>query len=46
MSALDKGECTVDEPGAQERTPLHRAVGGGHTEIVKLLIDRKANIER
>ena len=45
IAALDSKECSVDEPGAQERTPLHRAVGGGNKDIVQLLIERNANIE-
>ena len=30
--------------GAQNRTPLHRAVGKGFDEIVKLLLDKGADV--
>lgn len=48
----DAGECEdlisggadVNEPGAQDRTALHRAVAGKHAHVVKLLISKGANV--
>ena len=40
---LDEG-VNVDVRGAQDRTPLHRAVGGNNSDIVAALIERGANV--
>ncbi len=34
---------SINVRGAQQRTPLHRAVGKGHNHIVNLLIEKKAD---
>lgn len=34
----------VNARGAQQRTPLHRAVGKGHDSVVQHLIDKKADV--
>ena len=40
---LDEGD-DVNCKGAQNRTPLHRAVGKGHNAVVELLISRNADV--
>ena len=40
---LDSGE-DVNTLGAQNRTPLHRAVGKGHNPVVQLLIQKGADL--
>jgi ankyrin repeat protein len=40
LEAGDDPNCR----GAQQRTPLHRAVGKGHNDVVRLLLDKKADI--
>lgn len=40
---LDQGE-DVNSRGAQNRTPLHRAVGKGHNPVVQLLITKGADL--
>ena len=38
------GEFDVNSRGAQNRTPLHRAVGKGHDSVVECLIEMKADL--
>ena len=38
-------EEKVNAPGASERRPLHRAVGGDHTLVVKVLLEAGANVD-
>lgn len=38
------GECDVNEPGAQSRTALHRAVGKGFDNVVKFLLENGADV--
>jgi ankyrin repeat protein len=40
---LAQGE-DVNSRGAQNRTPLHRAVGKGHNGVVRLLIQKGADL--
>lgn len=44
MSILDIGEISVDELGASDRTPLHRAAGANHVQCCKTLITFGANL--
>jgi len=41
---LDETPDVINAKGAQNRTPLHRAVSKGHNDIVRLLIERKADV--
>eukprot|EP00954_Amorphochlora_amoebiformis_P013902 1091197-Amorphochlora_amoeboformis.AAC.1 len=41
---LLKEGVSVDERGAQNRTPLHQATGKKFDEVVKILIDHKADV--
>lgn len=41
---VDNG-VDVNIPGAQKRTPLHKAVGGCHADIVEMLLTAGANSE-
>ena len=41
VEALSSG-INVNAPGAANRSAIHRAVGGGHREIVELLIEKGA----
>lgn len=41
---LSSGALAVDTPGAQGRTPLHRALGSGHVRVVEMLLERKADV--
>jgi ankyrin repeat protein len=43
IELLDAGD-DVNSRGAQNRTPLHRAVGKGHNKVVKILVDRGADV--
>mmetsp|Transcript_11508 Transcript_11508/g.20972 ORF Transcript_11508/g.20972 Transcript_11508/m.20972 type:complete len:177 (+) Transcript_11508:277-807(+) len=43
---LEEGEIAVDEPGAAERRPLHRAAGGNHIDICKFLIEKGAQVDQ
>mmetsp|Transcript_36519 Transcript_36519/g.85361 ORF Transcript_36519/g.85361 Transcript_36519/m.85361 type:complete len:178 (-) Transcript_36519:112-645(-) len=36
----------IDVPGASDRRPIHRAVGGNHLEIAKYLVDKGASINQ
>ena len=42
-SIVESGEVQVNAPGAQERTPLHRAVGGDHLGCAKVLVELGAD---
>jgi len=44
IELLDSGAHTVNCRGAQNRTPLHRAVGKGHNDVVRMLIEKKADL--
>lgn len=37
------GVHDIDGAGAQGRTPLHRAIGAGHIETARALLEQKAN---
>ncbi|CAM9397772.1 unnamed protein product [Discosporangium mesarthrocarpum] len=41
---IDKGEIDVNEPGAAERRPLHRAAGGNNVEIMNYLLEKGAPV--
>jgi len=41
---VNENKEDINVQGAQNRTPLHRAVGKGHNNIVTLLIDKKADV--
>ena len=38
-------EEKVNAPGASERRPLHRTVGGDHAQVVKVLLEAGANVD-
>lgn len=43
----DEGEDPIDvnEPGASERRPLHRAAGAGHTELCEYFLQKGAELD-
>ena len=43
---VETNAADVNAPGAQERTPLHRAVGINHTEIAKYPVEKGADINK
>ena len=43
QAELDKG-VDVNVKGSHEETPLHWAAGGGHKEIVELLVNNGADV--
>ena len=46
MTILDASEISVDELGAADRTPLHRAAGANHVECCKTLISFGADLNK
>eukprot|EP01029_Cantina_marsupialis_P028449 TRINITY_DN776188_c0_g1_i1.p1 TRINITY_DN776188_c0_g1~~TRINITY_DN776188_c0_g1_i1.p1 ORF type:complete len:172 (-),score=35.32 TRINITY_DN776188_c0_g1_i1:169-684(-) len=43
LTCVEDDNVPVDSLGAQDRTPLQRACGGGHKDILQLLVDKGAN---
>lgn len=43
---IGEGKIKVDAPGAQGRTALHRALGGGHIECANKLIEHGADLTK
>lgn len=46
VQALVDGGTDVNEAGAADRRPLHRAAGGGHVDICKYLVEKGAIIDQ
>ncbi|CAM9241815.1 unnamed protein product, partial [Discosporangium mesarthrocarpum] len=42
---IEKGCIHVNEPGAQNRTALHRAAGANHLPVIQYLIDQGAAVD-
>lgn len=45
-SAIESGETDVNEPGAGDRRPLHRAAGSNHADICTFLIAQGAIVDQ
>ena len=43
LDLLKTGQVDINAQGAQGRTPLHRALGSGHTETAQALLDQNAD---
>ena len=42
---LSQGRANIESKGPFQRTPLHRAVIGGHVNVVRLLLQKRADAE-
>lgn len=43
---IEAGEIDVNQAGAAERRPLHRAAGGNHAGVVSYLLDNGATVDQ
>ena len=46
LAIIDAGELSVDERGAANRTPLHRAAGANHIACCKALVEAGADLNK
>jgi len=45
LHLLDQLKCNVDVPAKTQQTPLHLAIMKGYIHMVKILLDRNADLE-
>lgn len=45
LDEASQPEEKVNAPGAADRRPLHRAAGGDHAEVVRILLEKGAKID-